>query len=76
MSTTQVCRPLRVNIYFSQEAQSYWAESPDLNGLAASGKTRAEVEQEALWAAESLFELAGIEGQPELTFRDAKFTEE
>lgn len=73
MRATQAARPIRVNIYYSPEARSYWADSPDLNGLAASGKTRAEVEQEALWAAETLFELKGIHAEPALTFQDAVF---
>lgn len=66
-------KQLRVNVYYSPEAHSYWAESPDLNGLAASGKTRAEVEQEAFYAAETLFEIKGIKAQPKLTFQDAEY---
>ncbi len=67
---------LRVNVFYSQDAHSYWANSPDLDGLAASGKTRAEVEQEARWAAEALLDLAGVPGTPELTFQDAIFKAE
>lgn len=76
MRGAQASRPIRVNIYFSPEARSYWANSPDLNGLAASGKTRQEVEQEALWAAEALFEYSGLNAKPELTFHDAEFQSE
>ena len=68
--------PVRVNVFFSREAKSFWANSPDLDGLAASGKTRAEVEQEARWAAEALLEIAGIQGEPKLTFQDAVFQPE
>jgi len=64
---------VRVNVFFSPEAHSYWANSPDLDGLAASGKTRAEVEQEARLAAEALLDLAGVHVRPELTFQDAVF---
>lgn len=64
---------VRIDVYYSPEADSYWAESPDLNGLAASGKTRQEVEREALYAAETLFEIKGIKAQPKLTFRDAEY---
>ena len=64
---------IRVRVFYSSTAHSYWANSPDLNGLAASGKTRAEVEQEARWAAETLFDAAGIHAQPVLTFQDATF---
>lgn len=67
---------VRVNVFYSQDAHSYWANSPDLDGLAASGKTRAEVEQEARWAAESLLELSGVRERPELTFQDAVFQAE
>lgn len=69
-------RAIRVNVYYSLEAHSFWANSPDLNGLAASGKTREELEQEALWAAETLFDVAGIAGHPVLKFQDAVFDAE
>ena len=62
---------VRVNVFFSQDANSYWANSPDLDGLSAYGKTREEVEREARWAAEALLELAGVNAAPELTFQDA-----
>ncbi|MDQ0568326.1 putative RNase H-like HicB family nuclease [Variovorax paradoxus] len=67
---------IRVNIFHSAKSASYWANSPDLHGLAASGKSRAEVEQEARYAAEALFEIHGIEGDPEISFQDAQFEEE
>lgn len=76
MRATQAVRPIRVNVYYSPEARSYWADSPDLDGLAASGKSRAEVEQEALWAAETLFEVNGTEGEPKLVFQDAALDRE
>lgn len=77
MRAAQGSRPIRVNIYYSQQARSYWANSPDLDGLAASGRTREEVEQEAGWAAELLLELNGSPGpQPELQFQDAVFQAE
>lgn len=69
-------RPIRVLVYYSPQARSYWAESSDLNGLAASGKTRAEVEQEALYAAETLFEIKGIHARPTLSFEDAEYPPE
>jgi predicted RNase H-like HicB family nuclease len=73
MRGAHAVRPIRVNIYYSPSAHSFWANSPDLNGLAASGKTRAEVEREAMWAAETLLDIAGIQEKPELTFQDAEF---
>lgn len=69
-------RPIRVQVYYSPEAHSYWAESRDMNGLAASGKTRKEVEKEAFYAAETLFEIKGIKARPELSFEDAEYPPE
>jgi predicted RNase H-like HicB family nuclease len=71
MPAVQQSRAIRVNVYYSPEARSFWADSPDLDGLAASGKTRAEVEREALWAAETLFEIDGTKGEPQLLFQHA-----
>ena len=62
---------VRVNVFYSQDAHSYWASSPDPEGLSAYGTTREEVEREARWAAEALLELAGVDTSPELTFQDA-----
>lgn len=76
MRAAQALHPVLVNVYYSPEARSFWADSPDMDGLAASGKTRAEVEQEARWAAESLCEIAGLEQVPELVFQDAEFRPE
>jgi len=68
--------PKRVNIYYSARAHSFWADSPDLDGLAASGKTREEVEHEALLAAETLFEISGAKEPPKLLFRDGELDPE
>jgi predicted RNase H-like HicB family nuclease len=76
MPAVLVNRPIRVNVYYSQEARSFWADSPDLDGLAASGKTRDEVEHEALLAAETLFQISGTKGEPNLTFQDADLDRE
>jgi predicted RNase H-like HicB family nuclease len=76
MRAVQPSKHLRVQVYYSPEAHSYWAESPDMNGLAASGKTRKEVEEEALSAAETLFEIKGIKARPDLTFEDAEYPPE
>lgn len=76
MRTVSNARPIRVHVYFSAGAQSYWANSPDLDGLAASGSSRAEVEQEARWAAETLLDLQGWTGpQPVIEFQDGAFEE-
>lgn len=68
--------PIVVNVYYSQEAHGFWAESPDLNGLAAAGDTRAELEKEAQYAAETIYEFQGRREHPQLVFRDAQFSEE
>lgn len=76
MPAVLASHPIRVNVYYSPRAHSYWADSPDLDGLAASGKSRQEVEQEALWAAETLFEINGTKGNPQLAFQDAELDAE
>lgn len=67
---------VRVNVYESREGKGFWANSPDMNGLAAAGDTRAEVEKEARLAAQDLAEYLGIEGDLEFQFQDAEFPEE
>lgn len=62
---------VRVHIFFDPEVQSYWANSPDLDGLVVTGATRDELKEEARLAAGTLLELAGVEGEPELRFEDA-----
>lgn len=74
--TAIASRPLRIRVYYSPEAHSFWAESPDMRGLAASGDTRSEVEQEALYAAETLFEIKGLKERPVLQFEDAEYPPE
>lgn len=71
MAVAMHARQVRVNVFYSQDAHSYWASSPDLDGLSAYGETRDEVEREARWAVEALLELAGVHDAPELTFQDA-----
>lgn len=48
---------LRVNISFDEESRSYWAESPDLDGLVVSGTDLDDLKSEALAAARELLEL-------------------
>lgn len=73
MRTVQDSCAIRVNIYYSPVAHKYKANSPDLDGLAASGGSVAEVEQQAQLAAEKLFKAAGISVKPVLYFHDANF---
>lgn len=48
---------LRVNIQYDLEANVYWAQSPDLDGLVVEGHTLDEIKNEALSAAAALLEL-------------------
>lgn len=52
--------PLRVRVFahYDKESQSFWANSPDLDGLVVSGATLDELRTEAIGAAEVLLELA------------------
>jgi predicted RNase H-like HicB family nuclease len=68
LSATRDFPPIRVNVFFSESAGTYWASSPDLSALAACGKTRAEVERDAVGAIQMLFDLAGVKARPELHF--------
>lgn len=77
MRAALAIKPIRVNVYYSAKAQSYWANSPDLDGLAASSDSREGIEVEVRWAAEALLDLQGWEGpQPQLEFQDAVFDSE
>jgi predicted RNase H-like HicB family nuclease len=48
---------LRVNIFYDDESHSYWAESPDLDGLVVSGTDLDDLKCESLSAARALLEL-------------------
>jgi len=62
---------VRVQVFYDPEVQSYWANSPDLDGLVVTGSTRAELENEARSAAGTLLELEGVYAAPEIRFEDA-----
>jgi len=51
--------PLRfdVTVHFDGESKTFWANSPDINGLAVSGEDLQEIQREAALAAELLLEL-------------------
>lgn len=68
--------PIRINVYFDQQVQRFWADSPDLDGLTVEAGTREELRQEAQWAAESLLDLAARRESPELIFQDAVYKPE
>lgn len=66
---------VRVNIHYDNETKSYWANSPDLDGLVVSGATLDELRNEVRGGAETLLDLAvdghRAQAMPELRFRDA-----
>jgi len=49
--------PFTLLVYFDPESNSFWATSPDIDGLCVSGENAQEVQQEACLAAELLLEL-------------------
>ena len=65
---------VRVNIHRDADSTTYWADSPDLDGLVVSGQTLDELRLEIRSAAEALLELevkTPTQTTPELRFRDA-----
>ena len=47
---------VRVTVHFDAESKSFWADSPDLDGLVVSGMTPEELVAEARAAAAALLE--------------------
>ena len=65
---------LRVDIHFDAESQSFWANSPDLDGLVVSGQTLDEVRDEAMSAATELLDMqltTPAKASAEMTFTQA-----
>lgn len=65
---------VRVHVHQDVETKSFWADSPDLDGLVVAGQTLDELRSEVNLAAGELLDLA-IEGhktkaQTELRIRD------
>ena len=48
---------LRVAVHYDKDSGSFWADSPDLDGLVVSGQTPEELQKEVLAAASTLLEL-------------------
>lgn len=65
---------LRVDIHHDADTNSYWADSPDLDGLVVAAPTLDELRFEVRSAAEALLELAvhsrKLHTSPVLRFRD------
>lgn len=68
--------PLRIRVYahYDKESRTFWANSPDLDGLAVSGETLDELRREALAATETLLELA-VNSQPPRTVAELRVTD-
>lgn len=49
---------VRVHVHLDKESQSYWADSPDLDGLVVSGKDLDELHQEVVSATNLLLQAA------------------
>lgn len=49
---------VRVHVHFDDESKTYWAESPDLDGLIVSGADLDELHSETVAAANTLLSLA------------------
>ena len=65
---------VRVQVHFDDESKSYWANSPDLDGLVVSGANIEELRSEVTIAAGELLSLAVhsriARAQTELRIRD------
>ena len=65
---------VRIDIHHDSETNSYWADSPDLDGLVVAASTLDELRSEVRGAAEVLLELAvnssRTHATPVLRFRD------
>jgi predicted RNase H-like HicB family nuclease len=66
---------VRVHVHQDKESGTFWADSPDLDGLVVSGSTLDELHKEVTSAADTLLEMA-IDGhkanaQTEIRIRDA-----
>jgi len=57
-----------VTVHFDGESKTFWANSPDINGLVVSGEDLQEVQREAALAAEVLLELQ-LHQAPKLRMR-------
>lgn len=68
---------VRVQVHHDPETNSYWAESPDLDGLVVTGGSLDEVRQEALAASSTLLGLAvsghRAKAKTELRIRDTAY---
>jgi len=59
-----------LTIHFDEESKSFWADSPDVDGLVVTGETLEEVRREAMLAADMLLELKNIMLKKPLSLRE------
>ena len=68
---------VRVQVVFDEDSKSYWAESPDLDGLVVSGANLEELRSEVVSAAGELLSLAvhskNARAKTEMRIRDNAF---
>jgi len=57
-----------VTVHFDVESKTFWANSPDIDGLVVSGEDLQEVQREATLAAELLLELQ-LHQEPKVRMR-------
>lgn len=57
---------VRIQAHYDAESKSYWADSPDLDGLTVAGGDLDELQQEALAAAGELLGLAMTSKTPQV----------
>ena len=60
---------VRVRVFHDEDSGTYWAESPDLDGLVVSGATLDEVKSEAIAASDALLSLRLDKGPHPATAR-------
>ena len=65
---------VRVDVHFDKDSKSFWADSPDLDGLVVSGQDLDELRTEVMSAASELLRLAvrstKTRAQTEIRIRD------
>lgn len=69
LAKTGVPMQLRVEVHYDKDCNSYWASSPDLDGLVVSGQSLDELQSEVVSAAESLLDLQ-LSDRPRHVFAD------
>jgi len=64
--------PLRfmLTIHFDEESKTFWADSPNMDGLVVTGETLEEARREAMLAANMLLELKNIMLKNPLSLRE------